>query len=198
MTEYELLLFSILTFDNDIWPSVRTWQCRHMVAPLGRWPRLNNVSWQLSASPKPTAMAPAEGKHSLITQAETFQPSRVLVLAVGVRKTSSGRSGLLLMVEKNFPKLSHTSLGNVSVTQQHTPIQTVRLILSSYKATKTQPTNQTKYFSSFCVYLLLLLPQLADRQERKPDKKKKVFFWSQGPSRTASHGSCRRWYRKHI
>lgn len=61
------------------------------------------LPWQLSASPKLTALAAAQGKPIPSAQPERLQLSRVPVQAVGGRKSSSGRSGFFLTAEKYAP-----------------------------------------------------------------------------------------------
>lgn len=184
---------------SDLWDWHRAFCLGERGSTYFWWPPMRSLAgspgsapfqWQLSAPPKPTALAPAQGKHIPIAQAERFQPSRVPVQAAGGKISSSGRSGFLLTAEKNIPKLLHRSMGNVSTAQWCTWVET-RLFLRSLWSMGLHKKKKKKHFSSFCVYLLLLLPQTADRQERKPAKKKRVFFWSQGPNRTASHDSCR-------
>lgn len=167
--------------------------------PPAPWRRLSSPPMAAGSITKPDCTCCCtRGAYSLSTGWETsaFQSSsagsgRKKILIRKVRILSDGR--------KTCPNLNG-SMGNVSIIELCTWIESRRLSLISLwsvelhiNPTKTQTQTQTLFTrSSHSIYLLLLLLQPADRPERKPGKKKRVFPWSQEPNRTASCNSCRR------
>lgn len=170
--------------------SVRTWQHIPMVVPHeipGKWSRLSSSPMAAINTTKATGggeLAPAQVSTFPELRLRDFSLPESWCRRWKVRIPSDGR------------RVSQT------LTQIHGQcnLNTVVHINRKSKAisycdlqdwTKKPPTTLQNHFSSFCVYLLLFLPQPADMQERKPAKKKRVFFWSQESNRIASRDSCR-------